>query len=674
MPIPRTGIGSMPENSAKRGKGPKNALNGSPRGFGRELFLADFWWRWRRGKEGEWRTVKASQENFLGYQLSRATTWQEFLSWFSAEDRERFLRTLGNVAPGGADRVDVCMRDYDREEHWVRVAVAKSAHRGTEETTLAFVVLGPRWTLAADSEFKNEFLAAPKIEQQLRDRVTRIVDRLRQATGRPCTLELTGDWLDLGSELGFSSRPEGIKLALSETGMSWESGKGAVAISFAGRERGWLKFSGLSETDIRSPHLQRTFEQAREELRATLTELWFIHRSRHWARFHELLRAAGRTLFADARRADPLRELCRAVGAALGARRTHLWFAEPPAEVYHLVAHWGFEREEIEALQVIEITGPLLEEGESQRLQMSPQLPRLPTEFAAGGGVQRAALRLEPGGVLVLEWAEASAVPRLDDALVEAVRVVASLWCFCTRLSVELDQATRVKSDFVATMSHELRTPLNTLMGYTDLLACEEFGPLTEEQRDVLDRMNHSARELLDLINATLDWGRFEAEPVALDVAAFSLPDLIAELDREIAYQRRRRGLHFVADIEPAAATVRTDRNKLKVILKNLLTNAVKFTEHGGVEVSARAVDNGVEIAVRDTGIGIDPAVLPVIFEPFRQGEPAATRRFGGVGLGLYVVRRLVEVLGGTVTVDSQPGRGSVFRVWLPAAPPAATS
>jgi len=262
----------------------------------------------------------------------------------------------------------------------------------------------------------------------------------------------------------------------------------------------------------------------------------------------------------------------------------------------------------------------------------------------------------------------------LDDALVEAVRVVASLWCFCTRLSVELDQATRVKSDFVATMSHELRTPLNTLMGYTDLLACEEFGPLTEEQRDVLDRMNHSARELLDLINATLDWGRFETEPVALDVAACSLPDLIAELDREIAYQRRRRGLHFVADIEPAAATVRTDRNTLKVILKNLLTNAVKFTEHGGVEVSARAVDHGVEIAVRDTGIGIDPAVLPVIFEPFRQGEPAATRRFGGVGLGLYVVRRLVEVLGGTVTVDSQPGRGSVFRVWLPAAPPAATS
>ena len=127
----------------------------------------------------------------------------------------------------------------------------------------------------------------------------------------------------------------------------------------------------------------------------------------------------------------------------------------------------------------------------------------------------------------------------------------------------------------------------------------------------------------------------------------------------------------LVWDAAPQLPCIRTDALKLKVVMKNLLSNALKFTEEGRVTVSACPRAAGVEIAVADTGIGIAPDVLPIIFEPFRQGESGLTRGYGGVGLGLYIVRRLVELLAGTVTVDTEVGRGTTFRVWLPLDPKA---
>jgi signal transduction histidine kinase len=118
--------------------------------------------------------------------------------------------------------------------------------------------------------------------------------------------------------------------------------------------------------------------------------------------------------------------------------------------------------------------------------------------------------------------------------------------------------------------------------------------------------------------------------------------------------------------LSPALPQLRTDPAKLKIVMKNVIENAVKFTESGEVHVTASPHANGIEVMIRDPGIGIEPAVMPIVFEPFRQGETAMTRRFGGVGLGLYIVRRLLEVLGGRITLESSPGSGTTARVWVP--------
>jgi len=153
-----------------------------------------------------------------------------------------------------------------------------------------------------------------------------------------------------------------------------------------------------------------------------------------------------------------------------------------------------------------------------------------------------------------------------------------------------------------------------------------------------------------------------------LDLHEIDLAELLSEVRAEVTRFHEKPAVALVWN---AAHGLRlhTDPAKLKLVLQNLLSNAVKFTPAGQVTVSARGRDDGVEIAVTDSGIGIAPDVLPIIFEPFRQGESGTTRRFGGVGLGLSIVRRLLDLLGGTITVETEVGRGSTFRVWLPLTP-----
>ena len=251
--------------------------------------------------------------------------------------------------------------------------------------------------------------------------------------------------------------------------------------------------------------------------------------------------------------------------------------------------------------------------------------------------------------------------------MARGIAQLASLAIANARLVGELEAAGRIKSDFVATMSHELRTPLNVILGYTDLLLLDEFGPLTPQQSDTLRRVHASAAELHELIEATLDLSRLETGSAALRIEDVDLHAWFAEVRSETAVLRERNPRVEVRfSLSGADAPVRCDALKLKVILKNLIGNALKFTTEGRVDANVSVEGAALAITVSDTGIGIEPSVQAVIFEAFRQGDPSATRPYGGVGLGLYIVRRLVDAMRGRIVLESEPGRGSEFHVEIP--------
>lgn len=231
------------------------------------------------------------------------------------------------------------------------------------------------------------------------------------------------------------------------------------------------------------------------------------------------------------------------------------------------------------------------------------------------------------------------------------------------------EAANRAKSEFLATMSHELRTPLQIILGYTELLREEAFGPLTPEQTAPLSSVDRSARELLDLITAMLDLSRLEAGRLPLTVSCVDAVQVLAEVWRETQLLQEQSPLTFVWQVDEPRLVVQTDPQYLKVILKNLLDNAIKYTEAGRITLTAQGHAESVEIQIVDTGIGIPPEALSQIFEPFSQVDHSDRRKYGGVGLGLHIVRRFIERLGGRVNVESEVGRGTTFRVRIPLSP-----
>jgi signal transduction histidine kinase len=192
------------------------------------------------------------------------------------------------------------------------------------------------------------------------------------------------------------------------------------------------------------------------------------------------------------------------------------------------------------------------------------------------------------------------------------------------------------------------------------------LGPLTASQSEALRQVKQAARGEVELIAAMLDVSRIEAGKLPVHIQAIEPQRLLEEIKREVAPALERSGLTFQWRIATDLGTIQTDRPKLKIILKNLVDNAIKFTDTGSVTIDVFPRGQGVVFSVQDTGEGIAPEVVPIIFDMFRQGDSSMTRRHEGVGLGLYIVQRMLKLLGGTVEVESARGQGSTFRVWIP--------
>jgi signal transduction histidine kinase len=240
----------------------------------------------------------------------------------------------------------------------------------------------------------------------------------------------------------------------------------------------------------------------------------------------------------------------------------------------------------------------------------------------------------------------------------------------------ELQTANRLKSEFLATISHELRTPLNVIIGYVEMLAEGGAGALTPQQAEMLGAIRRYSKLQFDLITNVLDFSRLASGKISFHVERFALAPMLTEVQALHGARMRNPRLGLVLTVDPAVPMLETDRIKLQEVVRNLVDNAVKFTEQGKVEVTARPGDapGTVVIEVSDTGPGIRPEDLRYIFDPFHQVGESSTRRTGGVGLGLSIVKQLAEALGGSVSVSSRVGEGSTFRVELPCRLPQATT
>ncbi|MEM6835638.1 MAG: ATP-binding protein [Cyanobacteria bacterium P01_C01_bin.120] len=233
--------------------------------------------------------------------------------------------------------------------------------------------------------------------------------------------------------------------------------------------------------------------------------------------------------------------------------------------------------------------------------------------------------------------------------------------------NLKLLEANRHKSEFLATMSHELRTPLNSIMGFSQILKSQTKGELNDYQLKMAGCIYSNGESLLNLVDDILDMSTIEANRLELTPHYFDLAALIEEVVSELSFVAEKKGLLIDTIVKLQNDEVYNDRQRLKQVLVNLISNAIKFTHKGKISIFANTVaKNGLEIIVQDMGVGIAEDQLQKIFQPFRQADQTIKRQYPGTGLGLAITHSLVTMMNGLITVNSQPNKGSTFRVQIP--------
>jgi len=229
-----------------------------------------------------------------------------------------------------------------------------------------------------------------------------------------------------------------------------------------------------------------------------------------------------------------------------------------------------------------------------------------------------------------------------------------------------LEAANKHKSQFLANVSHELRTPLNSIIGFTRLVLRKVEGQIEKLQKDNLQKVLISAEHLLNLINGLLDLAKIEAGRMEVYAETFKLEEVIRLATATVEPLLKNGRVKLITEIAPDVPPLKTDRDKLKQSVLNLLGNAVKFTDEGEIKVAAWRENGSLKLTVSDTGIGMKKEALDLIFEEFRQADMSSTRRYGGTGLGLAIVKKFINLMGGEISVESEPGKGSKFTITIP--------
>jgi signal transduction histidine kinase len=420
-------------------------------------------------------------------------------------------------------------------------------------------------------------------------------------------------------------------------------------------------------------------------------ELKVEERTRELARSVEELKALGEVSQAVSSTLDLQTVLTTIVTHAVqlsGANGGVIYEYDEVAQMFHLRATHGVKEEIIEVLRGARIRLGEGAMGKAAAIHAPVQvpdmvdeqgsvLPRVQPILARSGyrSLLAVPLLLEQqtfGGLVVYRPESGSFSPEVVD-LLQTFATQSVLAIQNARLFRELEEkghqleiASKHKSQFLANMSHELRTPLNAILGYTELILDQIYGEVPEKIRDVLDRVQQSGRHLLGLINDVLDISKMEAGQLVLSLNDYSMAEVVQTVFSAVEALAAEKQLALKVTLPPHLPLGKGDERRIAQVLLNLVANAIKFTEAGEVQVQVAAGDGMFTVAVADTGPGISDEDQQKIFEEFQQADSSATRQKGGTGLGLSIAKRIVDMHGGRIWVESRLGAGSTFRFTLP--------